>query len=236
MPAAPLRIAQPEVMDDPSLSRQRHEHALRGLERINILSRSAASFLPSLRRAAMGKQSIRILDVATGSGDVAVALARAGQRMGVDVSLGLCDISPTALEIAAARAARAGISARTIRLDATNGALPEDAAGRYDLAICSLFLHHLDAEACARVLALMAKASRVVAANDLRRCHTGTALAWIASRVLTRSDVVHTDAVISAKAAWTINEFRGMAWRAGLQSASVKHVFPCRMLLTWEGR
>ncbi|MFM9956932.1 MAG: methyltransferase domain-containing protein [Phycisphaerales bacterium] len=235
MTAAPIRHAQPEVMDDPSLPRTRHEHALRGLERINTISRSAASFIPALRRATMGKQAVRILDVATGSGDVAVALARSARRMGLEASLGLCDISPTALELAAARAAGAGVAARAIRLDATRDAIPEDAAGRYDLAICSLFFHHLDAEACARVLALMARASRVVAVNDLRRCRSGTALAWLGSRLLTRSDVVHTDAVISAQAAWTTEEFRGMARQAGLHGASIRHVFPFRMMLTWEG-
>jgi hypothetical protein len=74
----------------------------------------------------------------------------------------------------------------------------------------------------------------LVLVNDLRRGVYGFSLAYLASRVLTRCDVVHVDALRSVRAAFTPNELRQMANQAGLQGALINHRWPARMLLQWQ--
>jgi len=75
---------------------------------------------------------------------------------------------------------------------------------------------------------------RLVLVSDLRRCRTGFVLAVLASRALTRSHVVHVDALRSVRAAFTIPEFAEIAVTSGLDSATLIRRFPCRFLLEWS--
>ncbi len=217
-------------MDDPALPLTDHLLALRGLERINRFSRCARTLTPHVLAAARGRTHLALLDVATGSADVPVAIALAAARRGLRIRLGLCDISRPALDAAHARAAAAGIHATTHLLDATTTPLP---AG-FDAAICSLFLHHLTADAVRALLANIARAAPALAISDLRRTRRGLALAYAGSRLLSRSHIVRTDAVLSARAAWTIPELHALAAEAGLRGASITPAWPCRMLMTWS--
>lgn len=221
-------------MDDPGLDPRLHAQALRGLARLNRVSGVAWTLWkeiePLAREAAAGGRTLSILDVATGSADGPLALAELARRNGLALELHACDISPRALEHAQERARGAGVALSTFVCDLVGGELPQT----YDVVTCSLFLHHLDEEDVVRVLGAMRRAARgMVLISDLLRCRRGLALAAIASRVFSRSPVVHTDAVLSVRAAWTIEELRAMAARAGMPDARVVGVRPCRMLLEW---
>src|SRR5918912_1375115 len=81
------RLLRPEVMDQPGLDPRRHAHALRGLARINFWSGSAGILWPDL--AALARETaprpLRVLDVATGGGDVPIRLWRRARRAGLDL-------------------------------------------------------------------------------------------------------------------------------------------------------
>ena len=79
------RCRQAELMDQPGLDAGEHAHALHGLARINRLSRSDAILWPAIERLARaGRGSpIRVLDVASGGGDVPIALAKRASRAGL---------------------------------------------------------------------------------------------------------------------------------------------------------
>ncbi len=219
-------------MDDPALDPGEHAHALAGLARVNRLSLAGWAHRPALRRAhrRLAGVPVRVLDVASGGGDGAIALARWAARRGVPVSLALADVSPRALGLAERRAGAAGVAVDTVTLDAVRDPLPA-----CDLVTCSLFLHHLAEPDVVRLLSNMrAACSGVISVSDLRRTAWGTALAVTVPRLLTRSPVVHTDAVISARAAFTPGELSGLAHQAGLSDAKVRPCFPSRMTLTWE--
>ena len=55
---------------------------------------------------------------------------------------------------------------------------------------------------------------RMVVISDLRRCRLGWLTAWAGSRILSRSGIVHHDAPVSVRAAWTVQELCGFAARA----------------------
>ena len=99
-------------MDRPDLEPDLHRQALRGLATLNFLSRSVGILWPRIYRLArrLGRP-VRILDLATGGGDVPLKLWRRAQEAGVQVDILGIDISPIALEVAQARAERAGAAA-----------------------------------------------------------------------------------------------------------------------------
>jgi len=230
------RTRQPELMDDPALDAAAHRHALNGLARLNSASFAAESIWRELRRRVPTADRISLLDVATGSGDIPLALRRLARRDGVELELTLCDVSRGALDQASARAKSMGVTIRTVEIDA----LADDLPTGFEAATCSLFLHHLDADDVCTLLAKLARSADHVVISDLCRSRRGIALAAVASRAMTRSRVVHTDAVLSARAAWTPGEMLRHAERAGIVGVvgvvgvRTRRVFPCRFMLSWS--
>jgi 2-polyprenyl-3-methyl-5-hydroxy-6-metoxy-1,4-benzoquinol methylase len=227
------RVCEPEVMDDPALDRQRHFAALRGLARLNGLSGSARTVWKPIAQLArqLKVDRLRVLDVATGAGDLPLRLWHKARRANLHLDLHGVDISPQALEFARQRADSEGAAIGFSQLDVLNAGLPRG----YDVVVSSLFFHHLGNPRAASLLRGMADAANhLVLVNDLRRSAAGWMLAYAASRLFTASEVVRTDAVLSAKAALTIDEMRTLASEAGLKDAIVQRRWPCRFLLTWR--
>ena len=226
------RELQPELMDDPALPADEHRRALLGLARLNALSGSVNVLWPEVRKLAreLGRP-VRILDVATGAGDVPLGLCTLAARAGIPLELSACDISPISLEAAEARFRAAGASIRLFRTDALAEPLPTG----FDIVVCSLFLHHLtEADAVTLLGRLAAATEHLVLVNDLSRSRWNLGLVWCATRSVTRSRIVHVDGPRSVRAAFTPGEARRLAERAGLTGATVSSRFPCRWLLTWR--
>lgn len=225
------RVLTPELMDDPQLDAQAHAAALRGLARLNALSRSETLLWPTIKDLAQRSGGrLSVLDIATGSGDVPIALARRAAREGINIDLHACDISNTALAHAKDRAERHGVRMHLFRHDAVEQRFDQ----RFDVVTCSLFLHHLDtADAVCFFSNVETAVGRTLLINDLRRSPAGLAVAWAASRLATRSRIVHVDAVKSVRAAFTPQEMSDLARRAGLNGNEVCRRWPWRMLLRW---
>lgn len=226
------RVLVGELMDDPSLDPDEHARALRGLARLNAMSRAPSVLYPILRReAARLERPLTIVDIATGSADVPVALLERASRDGVRFEITACDISPVALEHARDRASAANVKLATHQLDILNEGAPQA-----DVLTCSLFLHHLSDAGVRLVLGKMAlAASRMVLVSDLRRGPWGTALAAVIPRLVTRSHVVHVDGLRSARAALSIGEARAMTRGiADGRGWSIGRAFPARMLMRWS--
>lgn len=220
-------------MDDPALDATRHIQALRGLERINRLSGSARLLWGPLRKLFKeGKgRPLKVLDVATGAGDLPVRLWRRARRAGLPLEVEGCDRSGTAVEHAREKARRQGADVRFFQRDALEEGVP---AG-YDVVMSSLFLHHLSEEDGKRLFRNMgAAAEKMVLVNDLERNQPGLLLARTAPRLLSRSPVVHRDSVLSVRAAYTIAEVRALAGEAGLREAQVFRRWPFRFVMIWR--
>jgi 2-polyprenyl-3-methyl-5-hydroxy-6-metoxy-1,4-benzoquinol methylase len=222
-------------MDQPGLDESLHAHALRSLSRINWICRTSAMIWKPIRKLALTSQSrqpLRILDVACGGGDVAIGLARRAQRVGIPVQVDGCDINAVAIRHAQGNALHANVNnVGFFQHDALITPLPES----YDVVTCSLFLHHLDNGDAERMLRSMgAAAGQMVVASDLLRNRLAYFLAVAACRVLTRSPIVHVDGPLSVAAAFTVDEARALAERAGLSGAQFTRYFPERFLLVWR--
>jgi 2-polyprenyl-3-methyl-5-hydroxy-6-metoxy-1,4-benzoquinol methylase len=226
------RNRQPEIMDQPDLDPQRHLLALRGLARINFISGSARILWPELALAAKNSAApLRVLDIATGAGDVPIRLWQRAKRAGLPITFAGCDLSSTALQHARHAAGLAGADIQFFEQDILKNGIP---AG-FDVITCSLFLHHLDDAEIIPVLRSMRQAAgRLVLINDLSRSRFGYLLAWFGSRILSRSDVVHVDGPLSVRAAFTPEEALLLAEEGGMTGAKVVRRWPCRFLLSWR--
>lgn len=227
------RNLQPEEMDRPDIAVEAFAGSLRALERINWWSGSAGILWPALRTLAreLAPQPLRVLDIATGAGDLPLRLWRRARQTRLPVDIHGCDRSPHAVAFACQRAEAAGADVKFFQCDALADPFP----GKYDAVVSSLFLHHLDEEQAAALLGRMKQAARrLVLVNDLARSRLGFLLAWAGVRVLSRSPVAHVDGPRSVEGAFTPAEALALAERAGLHGAAVARRWPCRYLLTYR--
>ena len=217
-------------MDDPDLPAAEHDAALDGLARLNAWSLADLPFRgPILQLLPPGEDRVTILDLAAGSGDLVIRLAQTLPGGLSRIRWQVADISEHALERCRRRASEAGVEIETHRVDAVKDELPPA-----DIVTCSLFLHHLredDVVAVLRNLHASGRLGGVVC--DLRRSRTGLFLAATASRLATRSQVVHFDATASVRAAFTMDELQEFTVAAGMTDARIQAVFPQRMRITW---
>ncbi|MEM1098005.1 MAG: nucleotide-binding protein [Planctomycetota bacterium] len=239
-----MRRPRHELMDDPGLDPAEHAAALRGLRRINAVSgvvRTVARVLRELAEPDVGQVQCRAIDVACGGGDVAVGLNIQARREAGDLSAAItvdgCDVREYALTLSrrAADAAQLGDAASFWRWDAMSG-LPLVGPGgrRYDVGICTLFLHHLETEQAVAVLrAVDEGCSRGGVVLDLRRGWWPWVCTWIGVRILSRSRVVHHDGPASVEAGWKRKELEDAARSAGLSDFRVTRSFPLRWKLVW---
>jgi len=227
------RDLQPERMDDPTLPAQEHVAALVGLSRINRLTSVSRPIYRRLRRYAQATgRPLRVLDVATGSGDLPIDWARRARADGVDLEITAIDISNVALDFARKRAADAGVQIHFECRDCLQSRLPSG----FDIVTCNLFIHHLHQTSIAKLLqAMRAAADHAVLVCDLERSRLNLAAVWLAAHAVTRSAVVHEDAILSVRAALTRREFRELATETLDQPISVIGLPPCRYLAVIEG-
>ncbi len=231
-PAARMSLAHrhrlPELMDDPALDPAEHRRALTGLARINTVSGSGALLWPALRTLARQRnRPVRVLDIATGSGDVPLRLHQRAVKEHLPITFAGCDVSQVAIDVAKQSAAPIEFFTH----DVVRDPLPTE----FDALMCSLFLHHLDETDAVALLRKMRDVNpRLILVNDLERGRFNYLSVWVASRLFSRSRVVHVDGPLSIRGAFTVSEMRAMAETAGLTGGTVQARFPCRMLLEWR--
>jgi 2-polyprenyl-3-methyl-5-hydroxy-6-metoxy-1,4-benzoquinol methylase len=220
-----FRRLEPEIMDQPGLDAREHQRALAALARVNLLSLTARSVAVELAafQVRRGLPSLRVLDIACGGGDVARALTRPGWH--VDG----CDLSPTAVAYAHGQSAPSGGSFFV------HDALADPVPPGYDALTCSLFVHHLDTQQTLTLFKRFRESdAKLVVISDLERCRAGLWSAYLITRLLTRSPVVHYDGPVSVRAAYTLSEIARLLREAGLHGARLRRAWPFRWLMTWE--
>ena len=226
------RQLQPELMDQPGLEKNRHQHALRDLARLNWWSRSVNVLWPEIHKLANTlNRPVRVLDIATGAGDIPIQLWHKGDSTGIKLDISACDISPTALEFAQHRSEQTGAQVTFFRFDIFRDVYPQD----YDVIISSLFLHHLDSDAASSFLHDCGQAAqKLLLINDLRRSWRNLLLVQTMTRLLSPSYIVHGDGPMSVRAAFTIPEVLKMAEDSGLAGCRITQKWPFRFLLSWQ--
>jgi len=220
-----------EEMDQASLPKDEVDRALNGLSRLNFFSRSSDILWPHIfTQAQKDKRVLRILDIATGAGDLPRALKKKAKKAKIEIKIDGCDINPLMLNFSRANNNHKDLESEFFELDILKDSIPSG----YDIYICSLFTHHLNNEDIFFFLNSLVKLKpNLVLINDLNRSISGYVLAFIATRLLTKSKIVHIDGPTSVKNAFKICEFKELAIKAGMTDAEIVAKWPFRFLLSW---
>ncbi len=173
-----------------------------------------------------------LLDVASGSADIPLAIARWAARAGIEAHIVATDVN--AEIVALAREYTMGVQGIHVeRQDALE--LPY-APGSFDIALCTLALHHFQPGAAVRLLRNLGRVGRHVLVFDLTRSHA----AYLGALMLTNIAAMHAmtrhDAPASVRRAYTPLEARALAERAGLRDVRARAGFPFRLALEASGQ
>jgi 2-polyprenyl-3-methyl-5-hydroxy-6-metoxy-1,4-benzoquinol methylase len=225
-----VRNRQPELMDQPNISPACFTDTLKGLHRVNIVTRSTRLMWPDLKAAThrQPNRAIRVLDVACGGGDVSISLSRWATRAGLRVELDGCDASPVAVRYAREAATKAGARVHFFEHRVPRDPLPDG----YDMIMSTLFLHHLDeTDAISFLRQAAAKSRDRIAIQDLVRSPLSYWFARFGTTFLLLNDICRLDGRTSVESAFTRPEARALARKAGLEDAEVVAHLPFRYLI-----
>jgi len=231
-----VRVLENEIMDQPGLDVAAHQQALTGIGRVNWISGIERILWNALLsfRSPENVRPLRVFDLACGGGDVSIQLAQRAVRQGIPIEFTGVDISQTAVDFAQSRAKNLKLT--NIQFRQCN-VLRDPWPGACDVAMSSLFLHHLNDSQALVLLQRMAKLpERGFLLDDLCRSRLGYFLAWCGVRLLTRSSIVHFDGPASVRAAYQIQEVRSLAVQAGLSGMTFQRHWPQRFLMAWKSR
>jgi SAM-dependent methyltransferase len=202
--------AEPELMDRPQPLTPELTSDLRNLRQLNRYFGSYRLIERFLRRWIQPRSRMRILDLATGSGDIPRLIVDYARRIGAVVAVDAVDQQPSTLEIARA------LSGDYPEIDFCEGDVLSFGEGTYDVVLCSLALHHFEEGAAVQLLKRCRELSnKYVLASDLRRGVVATVGVYLLTTLLFRAPMTRTDARLSAERAFSFREFRSLAERAG---------------------
>jgi len=210
-----------ELMDEPGVDRAELASALRFIRGVNRWLGGTAVVLRHLNAwsarwdRSPNASPIRILDIATGSGDIPQAILKWAQRRHISVDLIGLDLHATTLAIArewSTQPIPPGSSLTYLQGDALR--LPF-ADASIDYVLTSMFFHHLSNDQVLAALREMLRvARRGIIINDLLRSRW--ALAGISALTLFASRIDRHDARVSVRKAWIRNEVE--AWAAAIHA------------------
>jgi 2-polyprenyl-3-methyl-5-hydroxy-6-metoxy-1,4-benzoquinol methylase len=200
-----------ELMDRPqpvSAELQRDLHNIRRLNRW-FGSYDLISFF--LRSWIKPGERLRIVDLATGSGDIPRLIADHARRVGADVRIDAVDQQAATLEIAKKLSANYS----NIAFVQAN-ILQWEPSGPYDIVLCTLALHHFSEPDAVRVLRRCRELSRkFVLVSDLRRSWFGTIGVYLLTATFFSEPMTKYDARLSVARAFSFSEMRDLAESAG---------------------
>jgi 2-polyprenyl-3-methyl-5-hydroxy-6-metoxy-1,4-benzoquinol methylase len=203
--------AVPELMDRPQPVSAELESDLRNLRQLNRYFGSYALVRRFLRRWVARGQDFRVVDLATGSGDIPRLIADHARAVGATTSIDAVDQQASTIEIAQK------LSADYPEIDFHQADVFEwGDTGRYDMVLCSLALHHFTEDDAVRLLRHCRELTRhYVLVSDLRRGLLATIGVYLLTAILFRNPMTRHDGRVSAARAFSFRELNALAQKAG---------------------
>jgi ubiquinone/menaquinone biosynthesis C-methylase UbiE len=223
------RQREAEWMDSPDVEPAQLARGLRFIRAVNAMlgyTRATLSHLERFSQTWKPGETIRIVDFATGSADIPLAIVRWARRRRLDVRVVGVD-----LHAFTARRARE-LTRHEPRVSIVRGDVlePPFEDGSFDYATTNMFLHHLDDDQVVRVLRNMDRVARrgIIAADLIRNRR---AYAWITMFTVLANPMLKHDARVSVAQAFTREEILGLRDRAGTGFARFYRHFGHRFVL-----
>jgi 2-polyprenyl-3-methyl-5-hydroxy-6-metoxy-1,4-benzoquinol methylase len=218
-----------EYMDDPACGREMLD---RTYERFAIVNRFVSgwrgTYLRRIRPLLSAQWPATLLDIGSGGGDIALALAKWAADDGLQLSVTAIDPDERAHAFALGRP-----NPHDVRFRQAGSSELVDAAERYDFVVSNHVLHHLDAAELDDLLLDSELLCRGLALHsDIRRSPLAYAAFSVLSLPLSRGSFIRDDGLTSIRRSFTTAELRVAATRGW----AVEPQRPYRNLLTFTAR
>ena len=217
-------------MDRPQPVSSELEKDLRNIRQLNRFFGSHRLVLHFLRRWIKPGDHVRIVDLATGSGDIPRLIVDYAQKIGAKVEVDALDRQSATLEIARKLS---GNYPEISYIDAN--ILEWQPADPYDIVLCSLALHHFSDEEAVRLLRRCRELSqKFVLVSDLRRGLLATIGVYLLTALIFREPMTRYDGRVSAARAFSFAELDDLAGRAGWRNFQHKKFHFARQAIWLE--
>ena len=227
------RVLHPELLDEGHMPDQDVRESLLDLRHINQRFGGRRILIEALERqlARTGLKRFSVLDIASGSGDLPLAIADWAQRRGLDAQVVALEYWHRHLALFASDF-RSHPRVHPVCGDAFRAPV-RDAS--FDFVTCSLFFHHLTEGQAVRLLQSMARWARhTIIVSDLERHAVPYYFFRACSGFFAKSAVSRSDGVTSFRQAFRREELEGLGKNASLVRFSVERRWPFRLLLVAE--
>ncbi len=216
------------MMDRPQPISTELERDLENIRELNRWFGSYALISMFLSRWIKPGARLRIVDLATGSGDIPRLIAEYGRKVGAELRIDALDRQSATLEIGRK------LSVNYQEISFVEGNILEwNAAEPYDLVFCTLALHHFSEDDALRVLQrCRALSRRFVLVSDLRRGWLATLGVRLLTEIMFREPMTKYDGRLSAARAFSFSEMNLLAQRAGWKNFGHK-TFPLARQAIW---
>jgi 2-polyprenyl-3-methyl-5-hydroxy-6-metoxy-1,4-benzoquinol methylase len=212
----PKRKSLPELLDLPhdSFARDELEGALNDLTLVNYYLGNGRAVLKHLAamNAGTADKGFTVLDVATGTADIPIAIATWARQAGIRVGITAVDLDPLTISIARKRSG----SYPEITLAVADGFDLPFAEKRFDYVLCSKTVHHFSDEKALRMIKEVSRvARRGYVIVDLRRSWIAYILIFLLTRLFSRNRLTRRDGPLSVLKSFTPEELAALASRIG---------------------
>lgn len=219
--------AKPELLDIRQPVSRELEASLESLRVLNKYFGGCSLVRHFMRQWLHTGRTYRLLDLATGSGDIPRMIVNWARRHEVSVRIDAVDLQPATLEIAR-RASASYPEIEFIRADARSYC----EAMTYDVVCCSLVLHHFSELDALKVLRRACELSHdKVLVADLERTWFTWLCVQAVTRVAARDPMTRHDARLSVKRAFSYQELADLAQEAGWRNFGHARFLPARQAI-----
>ncbi len=216
------RSYEAEIMDDLEMEGAELASTLNQIAMVNQWLGGTTVVLSGLKKMWKGLpkgQPIKIIDLGCGGGEILRKIADWGRKNNRPIELIGIDANAFIVDYAQ----QASLNYPEIQfqqLDVFSSAFTQM---DYDIALCSLFLHHFRDEEILLLLKTMKKCAKIgVLINDLQRSRLAHLLFDGVTRVLGASKMVRHDGKLSIRRAFRRSELSALAQRAGFEHFQIQ--------------
>ncbi len=235
------RVDVAEQIDDAALPYHDVRHSMADLARTNQLFGGVETvhwYLSRMLRSYPKDQTVRILDIATGSGDIPRRLIDWGEQRGIRIEITAVDNQRAMLQMARESLSEHGDASgdrerlQFVQADALSLPFPPRS---FDFALCALAFHHFGFEDSARVLAVMDQLTTGgFVVSDLRRDLPTLWTVQAGMHLLGAHPVTRHDGPASVRRAFTPREYAKIVAISGVQNVRVSTRWYFRVALVQD--
>ncbi|NOS93065.1 MAG: methyltransferase domain-containing protein [Cyclobacteriaceae bacterium] len=216
------RSAEIEIMDDLDCRGEVVDQTLRELDFINQWLGGNAVTLHALKNVLKNQsknKEISIVDLGCGSGEMLRLIAKKAVQENRSLKLLGIDANPNIIEFAKNHSSESN----NISFEAVNIFSEEFRDRKFDVVLCTLFLHHFTEEQLVDIFKSLHQQTKIgIIVNDIHRHPLAFySIKWL-TQLFSKSAMVKFDAPLSVQRAFTKKELKDILSKAGIKNYQLK--------------